>query len=126
MDPEETDSSRSGRGPYRTLLEELLSGEVADDLRVVFLYDSESVDIAYLREDLLSDDMLPRVDELHARAKHVEMMPTADTQEVYGDLEMFVGIRENAVELHFIGGDDQGLVATADRTEDVLHRLLDV
>lgn len=112
------------REPYQSLLDELLGESTIADLRLAFIYGTDSVDVAYLREDLLGEDMQSRVEELHARAKHIEFMPTSELQAVYGEVEMAVMVREEAVELYFLGGDGEGLVATADRTENVLVQLL--
>lgn len=126
MATESNDTRIENLSSYRVLLEELLSEAVVDDLRVAFIFGTESVDIAYLREDLLAEDMLPRVSELHQRATAVETMPVEETLDVYGEIEMAVIIREKAVELHFFGSDETGLVATADRTDDVVKQLLQV
>lgn len=115
-----------GWGPYGTLLEELLSEPGVEDLRFAFVYGADSLDIAYLREDLLAEDLLPQVSELRERAKKFEGLPVTETRDDYGDTEMAVVVREQAVELYFIGGDDTGLVATADRTADVVEHLLSV
>ncbi|MDR5656955.1 hypothetical protein RH831_07140 [Halodesulfurarchaeum sp. HSR-GB] len=101
-------------GPYAELMQRLLEA-TEDELRLVFQYDSESVDIAFLREDFLSEDMVPRVDELHSRAKIIETMPTEDTQAAYGDLEANVTVHEDVFVLHFFGTEGDGLVAVVDR-----------
>ncbi|AOW80450.1 hypothetical protein HTSR_1273 [Halodesulfurarchaeum formicicum] len=108
-------------GPYAELMQRLLEA-TADDLRLVFQYDSESVDIAFLREDFLSEDMVPRVDELHSRAKIIETMPTEDTQAVYGDLEANVTVHEDVFVLHFFGTEGDGLVAVVDRGDGSVIR----
>ncbi|MGM0372257.1 MAG: hypothetical protein ACQEQJ_07115 [Halobacteriota archaeon] len=108
-------------GPYAELMQRLLEA-TADELRLVFQYDSESVDIAFLREDLLSEDMVPRVDELHSRAKIIETMPTEDTQTVYGDLEANVTVHEDVFVLHFFGTAGDGLVAVVDRGDGSVIR----
>lgn len=112
------------RDPYQTMVEELLTEAVVDDLRFAFVYGSDSVDIRYLREDLLSEDMLPRVSELRERARDIDGWPSTETEEIYGDTELVIVYRERGVEIHFVGGDDTGLIAMADRTEEVVEQLL--
>lgn len=111
------------REPYRTLLDELLS-RAESELRFVFVYGPEDVDVAYLRGNLLQDDLVSQVSELHARAKHVETMPDSDIRPSYGPLELVISVHTDVVVLQFVGPDGTGLVATADRSEDVLHDLL--
>ena len=108
-------------GPYAELMERLM-GVTEGALRLVFQYDSESVDIAFLREDLLSEDMVPRVDELHSRAKIIETMPTEDTTSLYGDLESNVSVHEDVFVLHFFGTEGDGLVAVVDRGDGSIIR----
>ena len=108
-------------GPFAELMTRLVTA-TRDDLRLVFQYDSESVDIAFLREDLLSEDMVPRVDELHSRAKIFETSPVDDTEANYGDLEANISVYEDAYVLQFLGRDGEGLVAVADRSGDGLIR----
>ena len=108
-------------GPFAELMNKLVE-TTEDELRLVFQYDAESVEIAFLREDLLSEDMVPRVDELHSRAKIFETSPDADTQANYGELEANISVYEDAYVLQFIGQDGQGLVAVADRNGGGLIR----
>ncbi len=107
--------------PYAELMGKLVE-TTEDELRLVFQYDSESVDISFLREDLLSEDMVPRVDELHSRSKIVETSPTVDTESIYGDLEANISVYEDAFVLQFIGQEGDGLVAVADRDGSGLVR----
>lgn len=103
-----------GEGPFAELITTLV--ETADEeLRLVFQYDSESVDIAYLRDDLLSEDIVPWVDELHTRSKIIETGPTEDTEANYGELESNISVFEDAYVLQFIGQDGDGMVAVTDR-----------
>lgn len=81
--------------PFAEIMTKLV--ESADEeLRLVFQYNSETVDIAYLRDDLLSEDIVPRVDELHSRSKIVETSPTEDTEANYGELESNISVYEDA------------------------------
>lgn len=107
--------------PYAELMGKLVE-TTEDELRLVFQYDSESVDISFLREDLLSEDMVPRVDELHSRSKIIETSPTEDTESIYGDLEANISVYEDAFVLQFIGQEGDGLVAVADRDGSGLVR----
>lgn len=108
-------------GPFGELKSKIVES-TEDELRLVFQYDAESVDINFLREDLLSQDMVPRVDELHSRAKIFETSPANDTEANYGDLEANISVYEDAYVLQFIGQDGEGLVAVADRDGDGLIR----
>ena len=101
-------------GPFAELMNKLVE-TTEDELRLVFQYDADSVEIAFLREDLLSEDMVPRVDELHSRSKIVETSPTEDTESIYGDLEANISVYEDSFVLQFIGQEGDGLVAVADR-----------
>jgi hypothetical protein len=107
--------------PSAELLEKLVE-TARDDLRLVFQYDGDSVDISFLREDLLSEDMVPRVDELFSRAKIIDTSPEADTEMVYGELEANVSVYEDAFVLQFVGKEGTGLVAVADRNGSGLVR----
>lgn len=109
--------------PYRRLLEELLAND-EEDLRLVFAYDEDSVDLVYVREDLLEEDLLPRVNDEHTRALNAWSQTDGDARQVYGDLEITVAIREAAIVLHFLGSEREGIVAVADRTGDVVGQLL--
>ncbi|MBS3761625.1 hypothetical protein [Halodesulfurarchaeum sp.] len=101
-------------GPYAEMMTQLVDA-TEDELRLVFQYDSESVDISFLREDLLSEDMVPRVDELHSRSKIIETSPTEDTESNYGELEANISVYEDTFVLQFIGQEGDGMVAVADR-----------
>ena len=124
MNAEGKAGGTDGREPYRRVLDELLGGPAGTAVRVAFVYEDDAIDIAHLREDLLSVDMRPRVEELHERATHFQMAPDETTRTVYGDLELVVAVREEVVELYFLGGEGEGLIATADRSADVLVELL--
>lgn len=102
-------------GPFGDLMRKLVE-TTEDELRLVFQYDAENVNINFLREDLLSEDMVPRVDELHSRAKILETSPVEDTEANYGELEANISVYGDAYVLHFIGQDGEGMVAVADRT----------
>jgi hypothetical protein len=108
-------------GPYAEMMTKLVDA-TDDELRLVFQYDSESVDISFLREDLLSEDMVPRVDELHSRSKIIETSPTEDTESNYGELEANISVYEDAFVLQFIGQEGDGMVAVADRNGGGLVR----
>ncbi|MFW6383860.1 MAG: hypothetical protein ACOCZC_00500 [Halodesulfurarchaeum sp.] len=108
-------------GPFAQLLNEIVEA-TEDELRLVFQYDADEVEIAFLREDLLSEDVVPRVDELHSRAKIFETSPDADTQSNYGDLEANVSVYEDVFVLQFIGQEGTGMVAVADRDGSELIR----
>jgi hypothetical protein len=108
-------------GPFAELMNKLVE-TTEDELRLVFQYDADSVEIAFLREDLLSQDMVPRVDELHSRAKIFETSPVEDTEDNYGELEANISVYEDAYVLQFIGKEGQGLVAVADRNGGGLIR----
>ena len=107
--------------PYAELMGKLVES-TDDELRLVFQYDTESVNISFLREDLLSQDMVPRVDELYSRSKIIETSPEADTEDIYGELEANISVYENAFVLQFIGKEGTGLVAVADRNDGGLVR----
>lgn len=110
-------------GIYSVLLDELLEND-EDDLRLAFVYDSESIDVVYVRDDLLEQDLLPRIDEMRARALDDWVGPSEKTRPQYGDLEMTISVRESVVVLHFLRAESSGFVAIADRTGNVLERLL--
>lgn len=107
--------------PYAELMSKLVES-TDDELRLVFQYDTESVNISFLREDLLSQDMVPRVDELYSRSKIIETSPEADTEDIYGELEANISVYEKAFVLQFIGQEGNGLVAVADRNDGGLVR----
>ncbi|MFP4529691.1 MAG: hypothetical protein ACLFNC_00210 [Halodesulfurarchaeum sp.] len=108
-------------GPFSELMTKLVEA-TEDDLRLVFQYDADEVDIAFLRDDLLGEDMVPRVDELHSRAKIFETSPVEDTEAGYGELEANISVYRDAYVLQFIGTGGEGLVAVADRNGGGLIR----
>lgn len=107
--------------PFAELMTKLV--ETADEeLRLVFRYNSDTVDITFLRDDLLGEDIIPRVDELHSRSKIIETSPTEDTEANYGELEANISVYEEAFVLQFIGQGGEGMVAVTDRNGGDLIR----
>lgn len=109
--------------PYRTLLDDLLA-TAGDDTRFAIRYDEESTQLAYLREDLLADDLLPRIDEITDRARSTADRPDANARAAYGDLETTVDVYEDALVLDFRGADHEGIVVAVDRSPGAVGRLL--
>lgn len=100
--------------PYAELMSTLIE-TIDEELRVVFQYDGDGVNISFLRDDLLSEDMVPRVDDLYSRSKLIETSLVADTESIYGELEANISVYEDTFVLQFVGQNGKGLVAVADR-----------
>lgn len=108
--------------PYDAVLDELLT-RWGDDTRFVVHSTPDSVDLAYLRDDLIIDDLLPRIDELITRARE-RVDKITHLQTIYGELETTITIHADAIVLQFHGPDEEGLIATMDRTPGVLEQLV--
>lgn len=110
--------------PYDVLLDELLA-RWGDDARFALYYDADDVALAYVRDDLLDRDLLPRVDEVVARARDRDAMPAEHSRAAYGVRETTVEIRADALVVDFHGHDDEGLVIVADRGPALLDSLFE-
>lgn len=111
--------------PYFVLFEAVRSDAPEDDLRIVLVYDSGSVDVLYRREDLLGEELLPPIDAITGESRDTTNRLVENAGAGYGDLETSIGVYEGAVILHFHGGIEEGMVAAVDRSPGVLERLLD-
>ncbi|MFW5937767.1 MAG: hypothetical protein ACOCSN_02385 [Halanaeroarchaeum sp.] len=109
--------------PYRALLDDLLA-TAGDDTRFAIRYENESASLAYLREDLLADDLLPRIDEITECARRTADRPDDHARTAYGDLETTVDVYEDVLVLDFRGPDREGIVVAVDRSPGAVGRLL--
>lgn len=105
------------------VVEDLLAND-EDDVRFVFTYDASSIDVVYVREDMLERDLVPRLDAVHSRALDEWDRGAERIRSLYGDRELTIAIRDAVVVIHFLGREESGIVAVADRSSGVLSRLL--
>lgn len=112
--------------PYSVLFEAVRSDAPEDDLRTVLVYDSGSVDVVYRRDDLLGEEMHPPIDAVTGESPDTTSHLIENAGAGYGDLETSIGVYEGAVMVNFHGGTETGMLVAADRSPDVLERLLDL
>jgi|GEM_PF-1553711 len=89
-----------------------------DALQIIFRYEPDAVDVHYVDERRLDEDLLPRIHRLRERA--LELGDTVEDTEVdaHGEVETVLAVHEDAAVLYLLAAPDEGLVAVHDRTGD--------
>ncbi|WP_251344625.1 hypothetical protein [Haloplanus halophilus] len=95
----------------------LIRSRSNDALRIVFRYTQDTIDIMYIDEQILNEDLLPRIERLRTRALEIAEMSAATIITAYGELETILATHDDAIILYLLAGDDEGIIATHDRTE---------
>lgn len=92
-----------------------------DDLRIVFQYTPDSIDITYLDEELLGDDLLPRLRRLQTRALEMaaETARTANTG--HGEAETILAAHEDVIIIYLLDSEDEGVIAIHKRQEGLFE-----
>jgi len=113
-------TSYDGGGPDDTFRRatEAVKRRGGDALRVVFRYDPDAVDVRYVDERRLDEDLLPRIQRLRERALELGHA-TEDTEvDAHGEVETVLAVHEDAAVLYLLVTPDEGLVAVHDRTDE--------
>ncbi|MFB6186837.1 MAG: hypothetical protein ABEI86_08230 [Halobacteriaceae archaeon] len=103
---------------YHPLIESI-HARAGDHVRIILRYTPDTVDIYYLDGTLLDDDLLPRLGELHEMAMNGTVTTGERNIEEFGRVESIVLVHERALVLQFIESEEDGLIATVDRDEDL-------
>ncbi|MCG1003767.1 MULTISPECIES: hypothetical protein [Halobacterium] len=114
----EASTSFAGGGPDDTFRRatEAIKQRGGDALRIVFQYERDAVDVQYVEDCRLDEDLLPRIQQLRERALELGDT-TADTEvDAHGEVETVLAVHEDAVVLYLLVTPDEGLVAVHDRT----------
>jgi len=90
-----------------------------DALRLIFQYTQDTIDIIFLDKQLLDEDLLPRIERLRTRALEIADVTSTTQVNAYGEIETILAAHDDAIILYLLAGDDEGLIATHDRTEEL-------
>lgn len=100
-----------------------LQQEVGDELRSVIYYDKETFDLVYVRDDVreqYSERDLERVRQELGVASFGK--PALEDLYVHGDLKCTVQCFEEAIEMHFLASDTEGIAVGLDPAAFATHR----
>lgn len=98
----------------------VLKERAGDNLRIIFQYTPESIDIHHLSDTLLEADLLPRIETLRERALKTAAMTADSKLQSHGETEAIVTTHEDVLVLVFLATEREGLVAVLDRDADTL------
>jgi hypothetical protein len=85
------------------------------NLRVLLYYGPNELNIYYLREDLLEEDLQPRLNEIHRVEKSRSPITGWNCLEDFGDIETVAVVHEDVLVVQFRARENEGLLATVDR-----------
>ena len=100
-----------------------LEQEVGDELRSVIYYDETTFDLVYVRDDVrdqYSERDLERIRQELGVASFGK--PMLEDLYVHGDLQCTVKCFEEAIEMHFLASDTEGIAVGLDSAAFVTHR----
>ncbi|GAA0263038.1 hypothetical protein [Halobacterium noricense] len=99
---------------------EAVKRRAGDALRIVFRYEPDSVDVRYVDDCRLDEDLLPRLQRLQERALELGDATASTEIDAHGEVETVLAVHEDAVVLYLLVAPDEGLVAVHGRTGEPL------
>lgn len=112
----ESDNLTAAYEQFTSVLEE----RAGDNLRIIFQYTPENINIHHLSDTLLEADLLPRIETLRERALKTAAMTADSNIQAHGETEAIVTTHEDVLVLIFLATEREGLVAVLDRDADTL------
>lgn len=106
-----------------TQLAEFLHEAVGDELRSVIYYDTETFDVVYARDDVrtqYSKEDLERVRQELGMESFGK--PVLEDSFVHGELTATIHCFENAIEMHFLASDTEGMAVGLEPAAFVTHQ----
>lgn len=104
-------------------LTEFLKKEVGDELRSVIFYDKDEFEPIYVRDDVRDQYTDSELEQVHHELGMASFGKTAlESLYVHGELKCTVHCFENAIEMHFVATEAEGVAVGLDPAAFVSHR----
>lgn len=92
-----------------------LVDEFGDDIRLVFVYDQSDFRMEFIQEDLIGDDLLPRITKLYRQVTKDFPLKDSELTDTFGEMQCWAALHEDVAVLCFKEPDeDKGIIATVD------------
>lgn len=100
-----------------------LKDKVNDELRSVIYYDEDTFELVYVRDDVRSQYSDEDLERIHQDLGLTSVgKPFLEDLYVHGELECSVHCFENAIEMHFIASETEGIAVALEPAAFLSHR----